>query len=271
MQDVFTGSPGKETFIMNSPKQIAESYIETGAAKAEMPKLRMFLLAIFAGAFIAFAGVAATVGTALLGKIVGAAIFPAGLAMVVVFGSELFTGNNLMIISALEKRISVQQLLMAWLIVWLGNLAGSLFVAVFSVIDGSFDAVYETLVATATAKVSLSFGTAVIRAMLCNILVCVAVWMTMAAKDAAGKIICLYLPIMTFVVCGYEHSIANMFYIPAGLLAAARYGITAEGLTWGACFLKNLLPVTLGNMIGGVGLGALLHAIYLPARKTETV
>ena len=256
---------------MNSPKQIAESYVETGGAKAEQPKGRMFLLAVFAGAFIAFAGVAATVGTALLGKIAGACIFPAGLAMVVVFGSELFTGNNLMIISALEKRITARQLLLAWLIVWLGNLVGSLFVAVFSVVGGSIDAVYEALVSTATAKVSLGFGTAVIRATLCNILVCVAVWMTMAAKDATGKIICLYLPIMTFVVCGFEHSIANMFYIPAGLLAAARYGVAAEGLTWGACFLKNLLPVTLGNMIGGVGLGALLRAIYLPAKKRETV
>ena len=126
---------------MNSPKQIAESYIETGVAKAEMPKLRMFLLAIFAGAFIAFAGVAATVGTALLGKIAGACIFPAGLAMVVVAGSELFTGNNLMIISALEKRITVKQLLLAWLVVWLGNLVGSLFVAAFSVWGGAFDTV----------------------------------------------------------------------------------------------------------------------------------
>ena len=254
---------------MNTPKQIAETYIDLGYTKATMPKPRMFLLAFLAGAFIAFAGVAATIGTALAGKIVGACIFPAGLAMVVVAGSELFTGNNLMIISALEKRITAGQLLLAWLIVYVGNLVGSLFVAAISVGGGTFDATYETLLSTAAAKAGLAFVPALLRGVLCNILVCTAVWMAAAAKDAGGKVVSLYMPIMVFVLCGFEHCVANMFYIPAGLFAAIRYGTTPESLTWGAFFVKNLLPVTVGNMLGGVGFGVLMHGIYLPAKDRQ--
>ncbi len=118
-------------------KQIAENYLTSGTAKADIPKGRMFLLAILAGVFIALAGTASTIGSALLGKMAGALIFPAGLAMVVVMGSELFTGNNLMIIPALEKRLSVRRLLTAWLVVYLGNLAGSILIAAMTVWGGN--------------------------------------------------------------------------------------------------------------------------------------
>lgn len=252
---------------MNTPKQIAENYIEIGYTKATTPKGRMFLLAILAGAYIAFAGVAASIGSAVAGKIASACIFPAGLAMVIIAGSELFTGNNLMIISAMEKRITVKQLLVAWAIVYAGNLVGSMLVAAFAVGGGTFDSIYENVIATATTKASLAFGDGVLRGILCNVLVCVAVWMAAAAKDAAGKIICLYMPIMAFVLCGFEHCIANMFYIPAGIFAAMRHGVTQEGLTWVAFFVKNLLPVTIGNVIGGAGLGAVLKVIYLPKER----
>ena len=107
--------------------------------------------------------------------------------------------------------------------------------------------------AAAAAKTSLGFGDAFIRGVMCNILVCIAVWAAMCGKDAAGKILALYFPIMIFVVCGFEHSVANMYYISAGLFAKAEYGIAAEGLTWGSFFVKNLLPVTLGNIVGGAG------------------
>ena len=251
---------------MNPPKQIAENYVDIGCTKAVMPKGRMFLLAVLAGAFVALAGVAAVVGSAVAGKLAGACVFPAGLAMVVVAGSELFTGNNLMIISAMERRITVRQLLLAWLVVYIGNFAGSVLVAALAVGGGTFDAYYQSLLVTAQAKVSLSFGAGLLRGVLCNVLVCTAVWMAAAAKDAGGKIISLYLPIMAFVLCGFEHCVANMFYLPAGLFAAARYGADAPGLTWAAMFTKNLLPVTLGNMLGGVGLGALLKVIYLTSK-----
>ena len=254
---------------MNTPKQIADSYVEIGLAKAEMDRGRMFLLAVLAGAFIALAGVGSVIGTALAGKLAGACIFPAGLAMVVLAGSELFTGNNLMVISLLEKRITAGRLLAAWAVVYIGNFAGAAAVAALGVYGGAFDSVYESLVATAQAKVAIPFGQAVLRGVLCNVLVCTAVWMSMAAKDAAGKVAGLYLPIMVFVLCGYEHSVANMFYIPAGWMAAVRYGAPLGGLGIGPFLLGNLLPVTLGNILGGAGLGALLWAIHLRGRNTE--
>ncbi len=248
---------------MNTPKQIAENYVAVGAGKAAMPKGRMFLLAVLAGAFIALAGVASVIGSALAGKLAGACIFPAGLAMVIVAGSELFTGNNLMVISLLEKRISAGQLLAAWAVVYLGNLAGAVLVSALAVGGGTFAASYESLIATAAAKTSLAFGEAVMRGVLCNVLVCAAVWMAMAAGDVSGKIIGLYFPVMVFVLCGFEHCIANMFYIPAGLFAAARYGVTEEGLGWGAFLVRNLLPVTVGNILGGAGLGTAFWAAWL--------
>lgn len=250
---------------MNAPKDIARSYIDVGAAKAALPIPKMFLLAVLAGAYIALAGVAATIGTSLAGRIAGACIFPAGLAMVVVAGSELFTGNNLMVISLLAKRVSAGRLLRAWAVVYLGNLAGAVLVAALAVCGGSLDAFSEQVLSTAAAKSSLAFSDALVRGVLCNVLVCAAVWMAMASASAGGKLLCLYLPIMTFVLCGFEHCVANMFYIPAGLFMALRQGGGPETLGWGAFFLKNLLPVTLGNMLGGVGLGTALWAAYRPA------
>ena len=253
---------------MNAPKVIARNYIDAGAAKAALPLPRMFLLAVLAGAYIALAGVAATIGTSLAGKLAGACIFPAGLAMIVVAGGELFTGNSLMVISLLGKRLRPGALLRAWAVVYAGNLAGGILTAALAVGGGSLDAVSEAVLATAGTKTSLVFSDALLRGILCNILVCAAVWMTMASDSAGGKILCLYMPVMAFVLCGFEHCIANMFYIPAGLFMAMRHGAGPAGLTWGAFFLKNLLPVTLGNMLGGCGLGAALWAAYRPAEET---
>ncbi len=253
---------------MNTPKEIAASYVELGYTKATLPRGRMLLLAVLAGVYIALAGAASVVGTAAAGKLAGACIFPAGLAMVILAGSELFTGNNLMIISALEKRITWRQLLTAWLVVYAGNLIGAVLIAALTVFGGTFGGCYEALLATAGAKTALAFPEALLRGVACNILVCAAVWMAAAARDAGGKVLALYLPVAAFVLCGFEHCVANMFFIPAGLFAVIRYGGGPEGLTWGAFLLKNLLPVTVGNLIGGVGLGAVLKVIYLPAKES---
>lgn len=135
--------------------------------------------------------------------------------------------------------------------------------AALTVAAGTFDGVYESVVATAAAKAGLPFLTALLRGVLCNFLVCIAVWMSLSAQSVPGKLAAMYLPIFTFVLCGFEHSVANMFYLPAGILAAGRYGVAAEGLSWASMWTGNLLPVTLGNILGGCLVGVVYWAVYL--------
>lgn len=252
---------------MHSPLEIAKNYIEIGINKVRMPIIKMFVLAIFAGCFIAIAGIGATtaavsIESASLARLVSAMVFPAGLAMVLIAGSELFTGNNLIIIPVLEKKIRLYEMLINWVVVYLGNLVGTMLVA-FLVVKGHtpdlFDgALANSIVNAANIRTTMVFSDAFIRGILCNFLVCIAVWMSFAAKKISGKIMALYFPIMIFVLCGFEHSIADMYYVSAGLFTKMEYGIEAEGLTWFNFFSKNLLPVTLGNLVGGcliVGVG----------------
>ncbi len=251
---------------MYSPAEISERVAAAGETKTRLSALNMLLLGIFAGAFIALAGVAATFANVYVGKLAGACVFPCGLAMVVVAGSELFTGNNLIIISVLEKRSTVGGMLKNWVLVYLGNLIGSLLVVVLSVYGGVFSNpdVAAALVSTAAAKASISLGDALLKGILCNFLVCVAVWMSFGTKTAEGKILVVFFPIMAFVLSGFEHSVANMFYLPGGILTAAKYGIDAAGLTLSSALLHNLLPVTIGNILGGsVLVGCGYWAVYL--------
>lgn len=245
---------------MLSPVQIANNYVDIGTHKTRLPVIKMLVLAIFAGMFIAFAGAAATIASSTIAdpssaRIVNSLVFPAGLAMVMLAGSELFTGNSLIIMSVLEKRAKAAQMLKNWCVVYIGNLIGSLLVAVLFVYSHIPDmysgALAQSFVNTASAKVSLHFSDAFLRGILCNILVCIAVWIALGALSAPGKIIGLYLPIAVFVLCGFEHCVANMFYIPAAIFITGEYGIAAEGLHWSSFFLHNLIPVTLGNLIGG--------------------
>lgn len=160
-----------------------------------------------------------------------------------------------------------------WCVVYLGNFVGAALVAalcmlghVFSAFDGRLAA---SVIAIAQTKASLPFGNAFVRGILCNFLVCIAVWMASAAKSVPGKILAVFFPIMTFVVAGFEHSVANMYYLTAGLLTAAQTGAAAEGLTWGRALACNLLPVTLGNLVGGVLLvGVSAWYLYLKQGKT---
>lgn len=231
------------------PTEIAEKTIATGKTKANLPWWKMILLGIFAGMFIALAGVGATFGNIYGGKIAGACIFTAGLAMVVIAGSELFTGNNLMIMALFNRKIKFHKLLKNWLLVFLGNFIGALFVATVASVSGTFDNIPDTVVATANTKVSLGLFEAMLKGIMCNFLVCIAVWMATAASTVTGKIAAVFLPIMLFVLCGFEHSIANMFYIPAGMITGAIHGLPAPTIT--DFLLYNLIPVTLGNIIGG--------------------
>ena len=238
------------------PTEIAKSSIAIAEKKAKLSAFKMLVLGIFAGAFIALAATAATFGNVYVGKLAGACIFPAGLAMVVVAGSELFTGNCLMLAAVLKKKITWRGLLKNWALVFLGNFLGSLSIVLLVVYSGAFDNISETVIATANAKVNLTFLEALFRGILCNILVCIAVWMSFAADTVPGKILAVFFPIMVFVLCGFEHSIANMFYIPAGVFEALKTGVTIDDLNFGTFLLNNLLPVTLGNIIGGAGLVA---------------
>lgn len=245
---------------MQAPAQIASTYVTIGTNKTKMPVSKMFVLAIFAGSFIAMAGASAAIASTTIAdpstaRLLNALIFPGGLVMVVLAGSELFTGDCLIILPVLEKKVKVSELLRSWIVVYLGNLLGSVLVAsifVYSHVAGLYDGkLAQSLVNTAVMKTSLSFTDALLRGILCNVLVCIAVWITIGASTAAGKVFGLYLPIVVFVLAGYEHSVANMFYIPAGIFSSSVYQLTADGLNWGSFFLKNLLPVTLGNIIGG--------------------
>ena len=243
---------------MSSPDEIALKFIDIGKTKTSLKADKAFVLAIFAGMFIAFAGIGYTVAGATvenqsLAKFIGACVFPGGLAMVSLAGSELFTGNCLIFIPVLNKDVKITAMLKNWAIVFVGNLIGSLIVAflvVYSGIPSLFNnAVAQYMVSVAGSTAALSPISAVFRGILCNFLVCTAVWITVGSKDAAGKVLGLFFPIMIFVLCGFEHSVANMYYIPTGLMASAQYGIESS-LSLLTC-AQNIIFVSIGNIIGG--------------------
>lgn len=236
--------------------QAAADYCAAAEKRTAQSLPRLLLLGALAGAFIAFAGVAASIGGALGGKLASATIFPIGLTMVLLTGSELFTGNCLFLMPLLRRNITAGHMLRNWVAVYLGNLLGSVAVAFLVVQCGALDGIAEAAVAAAVTKAALPFGVALLRGVLCNFLVCLAVWMAFCAQSAGGKVVSLFGPIFLFVLCGFEHSVANMYYIPAGIFLAEKGEVTWLSL-W-----RNLLPVTLGNMVGGCGLGGILYLLY---------
>lgn len=269
-----------------TPAEIAKNYVNTGKGKVNLPISKMFLLAIMAGAFIAIGGISSTTAAVSVplpsvAKFLSACIFPGGLTMVLLAGSELFTGNCLLTIPLSEKEITVSQMLKNWIVVYIGNFVGSLLVAsgiIFSHTASLFsNQLAVSIISTAAGKCTLSFTDALIRGIFCNFLVCLAVWVSMAVKDAAGKVIALFFPIVMFVVCGFEHSVANMYYIGAGLFAkmvpeyaqaAVEAGVNVDAVSVGNFLVTNLIPVTIGNIIGGgVCVGCVYWFLYL--RKTD--
>ena len=243
-----------------APAEVCESFVGVGARKAALPFGKMLISAILAGAFIALAGVASTwasmeVTNLSLRRLIAGCVFPAGLAMVVLTGTELFTGNCLMAISLLDRRITPGAMLRNWCAVYIGNFIGAAAVAAMAVWGGVFAGREDFLISAAMGKV-LPPEQAVLRGILCNLLVCLGVWMAAASTDAGGKVIALFFPVAAFVMAGFEHSVANMYYLTAGVLAGAE-------LSAGDVLLGNLLPVTIGNIIGGaVFLGGGCWYIY---------
>lgn len=279
----------------STPPQIVAANMNAAKGKTELPLLRLILLGIFAGMFIA--GGASSSSLAMhaisnvgLARLVAGAIFPVGLMMIVLVGGELFTGDCLMIMGCIHGKFSVGSMVKVLVVVFLSNLIGSVLFALLVSLSGQYNYTNGLLgaftIKVAMGKVNLSFASAFISGILCNVFVCIAVLMAGAAKDISGKILAIFFPILAFVVSGYEHCVANMYYIPAGIFAAsnetyvnlamAEYGYTAvqlEALNWVSFLTKNLIPVTLGNIVGGmlfVGLPLyLIHARKLKADEAK--
>lgn len=245
-------------FDAYKPARIAMLVEDAGVAKANLPVLQMFVLAVLAGAFIGFGAVAytavmtgvdASFGPA---KLLGGMIFSLGLFLVIIGGAELFTGNALMVMAAVDRRITVGQLLRSWSVVYAGNVTGAGLLALVFGLSGLFDGqMGETAAKIPQAKAALLPIEALARGALCNALVCLAVWLSFAARTAAGKILVILWPISAFVLLGLEHSVANMYFFPQGWLAGSQ--VTFKDAA------ANLVWVTLGNVIGGAGGVALAY------------
>jgi formate transporter FocA len=277
----------KPTLDALLPSEMAAKAEDIGAKKVGMSASSLLMLAILAGAFIALGAifsttVAAGASSALpygVTRLLAGFAFSLGLILVVVGGAELFTGNNLIIMAWASRKVSTAALLRNWGIVYLGNFAGALATALLMYLSGQYQfgngSIGTAALATAQAKVRLDFIQAVVLGILCNGLVCLAVWLSYSCRSTADKILAIIPPITAFVAAGFEHSIANMYFIPIGLFIKAaatepfwsHLGKTAADypeLTWSGFLVGNLLPVTLGNIIGGAVLvGAVYWLVYL--------
>ena len=259
--------------IMKSPAEIASRYENAGKGKTELSSGKTFLLGIMAGAYIALGGLGSQIASCCAAdpsaaRMISSVVFPIGLFMVLIGGAELFTGNCLIIIPVLSGKAKLSGMLRNWVLVYLGNMVGGLIIALIATFSHiySFDGgnLATLVVNTAVTKANISFGDGLLRGILCNVLVCLAVWCSFGADELAGKVLALWLPVMLFIICGFEHCVANMYFIPAGMLASSVYGVPAEGLSLFGFFITNLIPVTIGNIIGGaVCVGATYYAVYL--------
>ena len=241
---------------MLKPAETLTVVRSAAVAKGTAPVKKLLIMGFLAGLFIAFAALASTIAsmnllsapeTFGLGKLVQGFVFAGGLIMVVLGSAELFTGNSLMLTGLISRQISIRQLLRNWGLVYLGNFCGAIFLAGMVALSGIFNynggLLGDSAIATTITKTNLAFWPALILGMLCNILVCLAVWFAFSARTIQGKILAIVFPIMLFIISGFEHSVANMYYIPAGFFASGNFDVLA--------LLNNLIPVTLGNIIGG--------------------
>lgn len=271
--------------MMNNPVEILKANINAQVNRTKMPIVKMVFLGILAGMFIACGASASSVAMHAipnvgLARTVAGCVFPIGLMLIVFIGGELFTGDCLLILGNLKKEYSVFQTIRVLLVVWCANLIGSVVFAAMVYFSGQYNYTDGLLgaftIKVALGKVTMSFGKAFVSGILCNIFVCGAVLMAAAAKDVAGKVWAIFFPILAFVVSGYEHCVANMYYIPAGIfalnddkyvqVAMDTYGYTESQLaqlSWKTFFINSSIPVTLGNVVGGmVFLGVILFIVY---------
>lgn len=270
-----------------TPAEMARKAEAIGVTKAALPLDKMFVLAIWAGFFIGLAAVfSTTISAGLAGnmafgmiKLLNGIVFCLGLILVVVSGAELFTGNILILMAVVNGKVSLGGLLRNWFIVYLGNFVGSILLAVLIVVGKQYHygggSVGIAALNTANGKVHLEFIQALALAIVCNILVCLAVWMVYSARTVVDKVAIILFPIAAFVAGGFEHSVANMYFIPLGLFIKqfdpafiATAGLDLTGLTWTTFLFNNLLPVTIGNILGGAFVGLMYWYVYLkPVRE----
>ena len=251
-----------------APAEIAARVESAGMVKANLPLKKLFTLGLLAGIFIAFGGAffTLTITGSTLGfgptKLLGGAAFSLGLILVVVAGAELFTGNTLIVMAWADGDVTLAALLRNWTVALVANAAGAIAIALLVFYSGTLDAggVRETAVRIAEGKLNLDFLEAFIRGILCNALVCLAVWLTFAARRVSGKAVAVIFPITAFVALGFEHSIANFYLIQVGMLAGAQ-GTLGD-------IAGNLVPVTLGNIVGGAGGVAAVYWIIYGKRNT---
>lgn len=267
-------------FNSYSPKQISTRVEETGSSKASLAILPLISLSVLAGGFIGLGCVFYTLVVSdanlsfAVSRVLGGAVFSLGLILVVIAGAELFTGNNLIVMAWASRKISTMALLRNWLIVFLGNFIGAAGLALLVYLSHQSDmaggSVGDTAVTIAATKVSLPFGELFFRGVLCNILVCLAVWLCYSGRSVIDKIAAIIFPITAFVALGFEHSVANMYFLSYGLILKNNVSADIPNLDsldmlgiW-----RNLLPVTLGNIIGGGVMVALVYyVIYLRGSK----
>ena len=270
------------------PSVMAQKAEEIGIRKANLPNTKLFLLAILAGAFIALGASFSTTilaGSSVLpygiARLLAGLVFCLGLILVVVGGAELFTGNNLIVMAWAGGKISTTALLRNWVFVYLGNFVGSIGTVGLMILAKQYangaGSVGEMALKIASSKVQLGFVQAIALGIICNSLVCMAIWLTYSARSTTDKIMAIIFPITAFVAGGFEHSIANMYFIPYGLfiqqfdpafVTSLGNKVNLTSLSWSTFFINNLLPVTIGNIIGGSLLvGILYWLIYLQGAK----
>jgi formate/nitrite transporter len=261
-------------FDVFSPKEIAARVETIGVAKARLPLIPMLMLSVLAGAFIGLGALYFVIvkSDPSLGfaakQVLGGVAFSLGLILVIVAGAELFTGNNLLAMAWADGKISTLELLKNWAIVSVGNFIGAIGLALLVFLShhpemNNSRIAYEYL-GIAAVKVAMPFWTAFFKGILCNVLVCMAVWMALAGRSTIDKAVAIVFPVSAFVAAGFEHSIANMYFIPLAMLLQNfdNIGVNADTITW-VGFFGNLVPVILGNIVGGsVLVGLVYYLIY---------
>ncbi len=254
-----------------SPKEIAERIECVGVRKANLPLLPMTALGVLAGGFIGLGAlyfnlVASDPALGFAAKrVLGGVVFSLGLILVIVAGAELFTGNNLMVMARVHGKITTGLMLRNFAVVYLANFAGACGLAAIVALSGhgsmNGGLVGESAIAIGVAKCSLGFGEAFFKGILCNLLVCLAVWLAMAGRQVVDRVVAVIFPVSAFVAAGFEHSVANMYFVPLAIFLAGDNA--PESLNWTQFLVANLTPVTLGNLVGGAGLvGLVYHLIY---------